>query len=69
MTGAFIDGRLAMSAERRRLMQSVAAFVLFIAGWLAGGLFVDSRGVSDLMNGIVEYDLWEVMLGALVQQD
>jgi hypothetical protein len=65
MTGASTDRRLTMSAERRRLMQSAAAFVLFIAGWLAGGLFVDSRGVSDLMNGVVEYDLWEVVLGGL----
>ena len=65
MTEASATGRPRLSAERRRLMQWTAAFALFVAGWFAGGLFVDSRAVSDLMNDIVEYDLWEVLVGSL----
>jgi hypothetical protein len=65
MPQAATRGRLALSAERRRLALSTLAFALFVAGWFGGGLFVDSRSVSDLMNGVVEYDLWEVVLGAL----
>jgi hypothetical protein len=54
-----------LSPEQRRLAMSTLAFALFVAGWFTGGLFVDSRGVSDLMNNVVEYDLWEVLIGAL----
>jgi hypothetical protein len=65
MTATPESGRFPLSADQRRTAQSAGAFALFVAGWFAGGLFVDSRGVSDLMDGVVEYDLWEVLVGAL----